>query len=44
MNNRTLVYLTGLVIGGMIILLALNMTSILTGQPEGQTYLKSEQS
>ncbi len=40
MNNRTLVYLTSLVIGGMIILLALNMTSILTGQPEGQTYLK----
>lgn len=40
MNNRTLVYLTSLVILGMLVLLALNMTSILTGQPIGQTYLR----
>lgn len=40
MNNRTFVYLTGLVIIGMLVLLALNMTSILTGQPEGQEFLK----
>jgi hypothetical protein len=40
MNNRTLIVLTSLVIAGMIILLAINMTSILTGQPANQTYLK----
>lgn len=40
MTNRTLIYLTGLVFLGMIILFALNMTSILTGTPENQTYLK----
>lgn len=40
MSNRTLVYLTGFVILGMLILLAFNLTSILTGQPKNQTYLK----
>jgi hypothetical protein len=40
MNNRTLIYLTGFVIIGMLVLLALNMTSILTRQPESQAYLK----
>lgn len=39
MNNRTLVYMTCLVILGMMVLLALNMTSILTGQPLGQAYI-----
>jgi hypothetical protein len=40
MTNRTLLYLTLLVIFGMAILFAINMTSILTGQPESQTYLQ----
>lgn len=40
MTNRTLLYLTLLVLVGIAILFALNMTSILTGQPEDQTYLK----
>jgi hypothetical protein len=40
MNNKTLLYLTLLVLFGMAILFAINMTSILTGQPENQTYLK----
>lgn len=40
MNNRILVALTSAVILGMLVLLALNMTSILTGQPGGQTYLR----
>ena len=40
MSNRTLVYLTTLVILAMAILLGVNMQSILTGQPENQTYLR----
>ncbi len=40
MSNRTLVYLTALVILAMLILLGINMGSILTGQPEDQTYLR----
>jgi hypothetical protein len=40
MSNRTLIYSTLFVILGMVILLALNMTSILTGEPINQTYLK----
>lgn len=40
MTNRTLVYLTSLVLLGMLALLALNMTSILTGHPDQQEYLK----
>lgn len=40
MNNRTLVFFTILVLAGMITLLSLNMTSILSGQPDNQTYLK----
>lgn len=40
MKNRTLVYLTSIVILGMLTLLALNMTSILTGKSTSQTYLK----
>lgn len=40
MDNRTVVILTVAVIFGMCILLALNLTNILTGQPENQTFLK----
>jgi hypothetical protein len=40
MTNRTLFSLTALVILGIAILLGLNMTSILTGEPKSQTYLK----
>lgn len=40
MKNRTLITVTGLVILGMIILLALNMTSLLTGKPKNRTYLQ----
>ena len=40
MSNRTLFFLTALVILAMIALLAFNMKSILTGQPPNQTYLK----
>lgn len=40
MNNRTFFYLTAIVLLGMIALLALNLTSILTGQPQNQGYLK----
>ncbi|CUI17119.1 conserved putative membrane protein [Candidatus Protochlamydia naegleriophila] len=40
MTNRTLIYLTVLVLIGMATLFAMNMTSILTGKPEDQTYLK----
>lgn len=40
MNNRTLIFLTILVLLGMAILFSINMTYILTGQPENQTYLK----
>jgi hypothetical protein len=40
MSNRTLLFLTALVLIGMITLFALNMQSILTGQPDDQTYLK----
>ena len=40
MNNRTLVYSTSLVILGMLILLGLNMTSIMSGSPENEKYLR----
>lgn len=40
MSNRTLFFLTALVICAMIALLAINMTSILTGQPPNQQYFK----
>lgn len=40
MSNRTLIYLTGLVIVGMMVLLAINMGSILTGQPKTEGYLR----
>jgi hypothetical protein len=40
MENRTLVYLTSFVILSMLILLGINMTSILTGEPKTQTYLQ----
>ena len=40
MNNRTLTYLTLLVLLGMAVLIGINMKSILTGQPNNQTYLK----
>ena len=40
MNNRMLAILTGLVILGMIILLGINMTHILTGEPINQTFVK----
>jgi hypothetical protein len=40
MTNKTLVYLTFLVLIGIGILFALNMTSLLTGQPDNQNYLQ----
>lgn len=40
MKNRTLVFLTGLVLASMLLLLALNLNSILTGSPKNQTYFK----
>ncbi|MDP1881055.1 MAG: hypothetical protein Q8K60_08980 [Parachlamydiaceae bacterium] len=40
MNNRTLFILTGVVLFGMIGLLALNLASIIKGRPPAQTYLK----
>lgn len=40
MSNRTLFFLTALVILSMIALLAFNMKSILTGEPPNETYLK----
>lgn len=40
MKNRTLFFLTALVLLGMFTLLALNINSILTGVPKNQTYLK----
>jgi hypothetical protein len=43
MNNRTLFTLTGIVLLGMTILLGLNIKTILTGEPENQTYLKYNQ-
>jgi hypothetical protein len=40
MSNRTLVFLTTLVILGMLVLLSLNLTNILVDQAPNQTYLK----
>lgn len=40
MSNRTLIVLTALVIVGMLLLLGLNLTNILTGHPPNQTYLQ----
>ncbi len=40
MNNRTLVYSTSLVILGMLILLGLNMTAIMSGKPENEKFLR----
>lgn len=40
MSNRTLIALTVLVIVSMLVLFGLNLSSILTGQPPNQTYLK----
>lgn len=40
MNNRIVLFFTIAVLAGMGILLAINMSSILTGQPAHQTYLK----
>lgn len=40
MTNRTLIYLTALVIISMATLFAINLTSILSGKPEDQAYLK----
>lgn len=40
MDNRTLFILTGCVLLGMILLLAINLTNILTGEPPNQAYLK----
>ncbi|WP_068468089.1 hypothetical protein [Candidatus Protochlamydia phocaeensis] len=43
MTNRTLIYLTILVLVSMGVLFTLNMTAILTGKPEEETYLKYNQ-
>jgi hypothetical protein len=40
MTNRTLIYLTALVILAMTLLISLNMSSILTGESKNQTYLR----
>lgn len=40
MNNRTLVTMTCLVILGMLVLLGLNMTTIMSGQPANEKYLR----
>lgn len=40
MSNRTLLYLSFVVIAGMAILLALNISYFFTGKPIDQTYLK----
>ena len=40
MSNRTLFFLTALIGVGLITLLVINMTSLLTGQPPNQSYLK----
>jgi hypothetical protein len=40
MSNRTLAILTGLVLLGMILLFAINLTNILTGRPPNQRYLQ----
>lgn len=40
MSNRTLFFLTALVILSMVTLFAFNLTNILTGQPPNQIYLK----
>ena len=43
MSNRTLTFLTALVIVAMVALFALNVTSILTGQPANQTYIRYDE-
>lgn len=40
MSNRTLFYLTLLVLAGMAVLLGLNLSSIFKGKPESQPYLQ----
>lgn len=40
MSNRTLLILTAGMIFGLIVLVALNMTDLLLGQPSNQQYLK----
>lgn len=40
MTNRTLIYLTALVILAMTLLISLNMSSILTSESKNQTYLR----
>lgn len=40
MSNRTLLYLSFVVLGGMAILLALNISYFFTGKSINQTYLK----
>lgn len=40
MTNRTLIYLTAIVLLSMILLISSNMSSILTGEPKTQTYLR----
>ncbi len=40
MNNRTLLYMTGVVIGGIAILLIINLFYTFRGNPSEQTYLK----
>jgi hypothetical protein len=40
MTNRTFFFMTIIVLAAMAILLGINLTSILTGKPEKQTYLK----
>ncbi|MCE2983836.1 MAG: hypothetical protein LW832_09755 [Parachlamydia sp.] len=39
MSNKTLIYLTVIVLAGMLALFVINMQSFISGQPNDQTYL-----
>lgn len=39
MNNRTLIFMTALVLVGMGVLLGLNLTNVFKGKPLGDTYI-----
>ncbi len=43
MSNRTLIYATVLVVASMLVLLGLNLSSILTGEPTTPRYLHRNQ-
>lgn len=43
MSNRVILYLTALVLIGMVILFSLNLVNIFSGQPNSQAYIKHNQ-